>query len=164
MDGYFDIGKIVNTQGVKGDVRVIPLTDEPTRFERLNEVAVYTRNGIKTMEIEKVWYHKKFVIIKFKNIDDMTAGEKLKESIIRIPHAQGLPLEKDEYYIKDIIGIEVVTEDGEVLGHVEDILNTGANDVYVIGKLLLPAIKQCIIDIDLSTKKMTVKLLKGLLD
>ena len=166
---YFEIGKIVNTQGIKGDLRVVPMTDDPTRFELLDFVYVFTKNGIEEINIEKVWYHKKFVILKLEGIDDMTAAEKYKNSMVKIPADKALPLAEDEFYIRDIYGIAVHTEQGEDLGILEDIIQTGANDVYVVSdgkkkELLIPAIKQCIINVDVENKVMTVRLLKGLRD
>ncbi len=163
---YFEIGKIVNTQGVKGDVRVLPTTFNEKRFELLSEVELVLKNGTRTLEIEKVWYHKQFVILKLKGIDDMDAGEKLKNTIIRISAENALPLEENEYYIQDLYGMKVVTVDGEELGSLKDIIETGANDVYVVKnsdtEILIPAIKQCIINVNINEKTMTVKLLEGL--
>lgn len=168
MADYFEIGKIVNTQGVKGDVRVMPMTDDITRFELLKEVDIKSKNEIKHLTIERVWYHKQFVILKFKEIHDMTAADKLRGGIIIIPPEQALPLNEDEFYIKDLYGMVVETVDGESLGEIADVLFTGANDVYSVknkqtGKeILIPAIKQCILKVDTANKKMIVALLEGL--
>lgn len=171
MEDYFVIGKIVNTQGIKGDVRVIPATDDPTRFELLSYVYVLAGNDTEKMNIDKVWYHKQFVILKFKEINNMTEAERYKNAILKIPAEMALPLEEDEFYMRDLFSMSVYTDDGEYLGILDDIIQTGANDVYVIKDnennkkdLLIPAIKQCIIDIDIPNKKMTVKLLEGLRD
>lgn len=167
MNDYFEIGKIVNTQGIKGDVRIIPMTDDIKRFELLKEVEIYTNKWTKTLTIERVWYHKQFVIIKFKEINSMTEGETLKESLIRIPSELALPLNEDEYYSRDLYDMSVVTENGENLGVITSIINTGANDVYEITNdkketILIPAIKQCILNVNVQEKLMTVHLLEGL--
>ncbi|MFV0504349.1 MAG: ribosome maturation factor RimM [Lachnospirales bacterium] len=162
---FFEIGKIVNTQGIKGDVRVVPSTDDIKRFELLKNIKIYKENKIKELTIEKVWYHKKFVIIKFEEINNMTEAETLKDYVIRISDDEALPLEEDEYFIRDLIGIDVYASD-EKIGIIKDVLVTGANDVYVVkteGKdLLLPAIKECINNIDMNKKVMNVTIMKGL--
>ncbi|MDR1537415.1 MAG: ribosome maturation factor RimM [Clostridiales bacterium] len=173
MESYFDIGRIVNTQGIRGDVRVVPLTFDPARFEKLDVVDIFyesspgaARPPIK-LTIERVWYHKQFVVLKFKEISDMSAAEKIKNGIIKIPPEKALPLERDEYYIRDLYGMKVLNEDGSCLGVIEDVLQTGANDVYLVKapdneQILIPAIKQCILKVDLKGNAMTVSLLDGL--
>lgn len=167
MSEYFEIGRIVNTQGVKGDVRIVPSTDDIKRFEKLEEVIVTTNKNVQILTIEKVWYNKKFVIIKFKEISNMTEGEKYKNSVITIPVSQGLKLKKDEYYMRDLYGMEVF-EEGKFIGVLKDIIVTGANDVYSIIKeenqkeLLIPAIKECILNIDVEKNKMEVNIIEGL--
>lgn len=169
MTEYFEIGKIVNTQGVKGEVRIIPSTFDINRFKLL-ERAELRRNGkpeTKSLEIESVRYHKHFVIMKFKGIDDMNEGERLKGYTLIVSRENALPLEEDEFYTADLYGMEVVTDQGEFLGNISDIIETGANDVYVIelkGRkdILIPAIKQCILWVDIENKKMTVRLMEGL--
>lgn len=171
MEKNFEIGRIVNTQGLKGDVRVVPTTDDQKRFELLKSVIIEQKKGSIELNIERVSYNKKFVIIKFKEINDMTAAENLKNTIITIPPSLALPLNEDEYYIRDLYEMNVETEDGENLGVLKDIIHTGANDVYIIKNndatikdLLIPAIKQCIIKVDKTNNKMIVRLMKGLRD
>ncbi|MDR1640497.1 MAG: ribosome maturation factor RimM [Clostridiales bacterium] len=167
---HFSIGNIVNTQGIKGDVRVVPQTFDPSRFELLDEVEGFLpgKHPV-SLAIEKVWYHKGFVVLKFKGIDDMTSAERLKGMELKIPPEKALPLEEGEYYIRDIYGLKVLTDEGEDLGEIDDIIQTGANDVYVAknskGKtLMIPAIKQCVLGVDLERRVMTVKLIDGLRD
>lgn len=167
MDNYFVIGKIVNTQGIKGDMRVIPTTDDITRFELLSTVLIDRKGVITEYEVQNVRYHKQFVLLKLKGIDDMTTAETFKNSIVKINEEDAIPCEENEYYIRDLYDMQVVTTDGEKLGVINDIIFTGANDVYVIknndGKeLLVPAIKDCIVNVDVENKTMTVKLLEGL--
>lgn len=171
MEKNFEVGRIVNTQGLKGDVRIVPTTDDQKRFEILKTVTAETKKGSIELIIERVSYNKKFVIIKFKGINDMTAAEELKNTIITIPASLALPLKEDEYYVRDLYEMNVETEDGEILGILKDIIHTGANDVYIIKNndptikdLLIPAIKQCIINVDKVNNKMIVRLMKGLRD
>lgn len=167
MEQMLTIGKIVNTHGVKGEVRVLPSTDDIKRFEKLKEILVQSRTeSIK--EIETVRYHKNFVLLKFKGIDNMDDAELLKNSILKINRKDALPLQKDEYYQCDLYGLKVVTEEGRDLGKLVDILVTGSNDVYVVRNLekeiLIPAIKQCILKVDLEKGEILVHLLEGLED
>ena len=165
---YFEIGKIVNTQGIKGEVRIIPTTFDPKRFELLESVQIFIGNVTKTLSIENVRYHKQFVLVKFKEINDMNDAEKLKTAIIKIAESDALPLQEDEYYIADLYDMEVKTVSGEYLGIIIEILFTGANDVYIVKdgdkkEILIPAIKQCIKEVDIEKNEMTVMLLEGLI-
>lgn len=166
MEKYFVIGKIVNTQGIKGEMRVVPTTDDISRFQLLDYVYVDRKGNIEKFEVENTRFHKQFVLLKLKGIDDMTTAEGFKNSDVKVTEDMALPLEEDEYYISDLYSMSVITDDGEDLGTIEDIIFTGANDVYVVRKddseILIPAIKQCILKVDTENKKMTVKLLKGL--
>lgn len=167
MPDFFEIGTIVNTHGVKGEVRVVPSTFDISRFELLNEVDVRTEKGNLKIKIEHVWYHKQFVILKLKGINSIDDAAKLKLGVIIIPREAALPLNEDEYYFSDLYGMEVVTDSGEALGQISNIITTGANDVYAVCKenqkeLLIPAIKQCILNVDTNNNKMTVHLLDGL--
>ncbi len=166
MLNYFVIGKIVNTQGIKGDVRVIPTTDDINRFKKLKEVQIFKGNTIVSYEIENVRFHKQFVLLKFKGIDSINDAELLKNLEIKIPRDLAIPCDKDEYYISDLYNINVITDNGEILGTIDDIIFTGANDVYVVKKdesqILIPAIKQCILDVNIKEKTMLVHLLEGL--
>lgn len=166
-EGYFVIGDIVNTQGIKGEMRVIPCVDDVTRFELLDKVFVDKRGKITEYDVENIRYHKQFVLLKLKGIDDMTSAEMLKGSVVKITEDMAVPCEEGEYYIKDLYDMTVFTDEGEELGIIKDILFTGANDVYVIGQekgkdILIPAIKQVVLDVDVENKKMTIHLLEGL--
>lgn len=166
MSEYFTIGKIVNTQGIKGEVRVLPQTDDVTRFNKLEKVFLEIDNNLQSFTIESVRFHKQFVLLKFLGINDINDAEKFKNVLIKIHQDFAIPCEEGEYYIKDLYGIKVVKEDDQVLGTLEDIIFTGANDVYVIKNdeksILVPAIKQCILNVDIENKIMKVKLLEGL--
>ena len=168
MSEMFTVGKIVNTHGVKGEVRIIPTTEDPKRFTKLKSIYVENRKEITTYEIENVRYHKAFVLLKLKGINDMNSAELLKGSILKIDRKDSLPLKKDEYYISDLYDLEVYTEEERFLGVLTDIIATGSNDVYVIHKenrekdLLIPAIKQVVKQVKLEENKMIVHLLEGL--
>lgn len=159
----FVIGYVAGAHGIKGDIKVFPATDDITRFERLKAVSVETSSGAGDYKIEKVWYHKKFVMLKLEGICSMDDALRLKGGEVKINRELALPLSENEYFIRDLLDMDVYTEDGEGLGKITDVLITGANDVYEIeGKLYIPAIKDCILNVDVESKKMTVRLLEGL--
>ncbi len=168
MEQYFEIGKITGTHGIRGTMRVFPTTEDPSRFERLKEIIVEIRGKRETFHIQKVAFHKQFVLLTVKEITDINVAELYKNGRILIPDAMAIPLGEDEYYNRDLYGLKVVTEEGEELGEITEIFPTGSNDVYVVKKdgkgkeLLLPAIKDCIKNVDLEKGVMTVKLLEGL--
>lgn len=154
------IGRIGAPHGVRGEVRIVPLTDFPDRFEGLKQ-AYLDDNGV--VEFEQVRYHQKFIIAKFKGFDNRDAVDRIKNKLLRVERSEVPPLGEGEYYSFDIIGLNVVTEEGEQLGQVTDVLKTGSNDVYVAknedGKeTLIPALKKVVTNIDLIAGMMTVKL------
>ncbi len=167
MNKYLELGQIVNVKGLKGEVKVNSFTDDNTKFERISKVFVKQKNTLTEYEIEKVGYNKNQVIIKFKNIDTIEEAEKLRNSYIIVDREIFGELPEGVYYIADLIGLDVYTESNEYLGKVDDIFQTGSNDVYVVkdekGKeKLLPGIDEVIKKIDLKENKITVNLIKGL--
>ena len=163
-----EIGQIVNTFGVKGMVKIVPYTDDITRFDDLKEVYIIQKDKKTKYEIEEVKYHKNMVLVKLKGVDDMNTAELLKQASVQIERKDAIKLDKDTYFIVDLIGIKVVTDDGTELGCIVDIYNTGSNDIYVVkdelGKqVLLPAIAEVIKNIDMDNRLITVHLMKGLL-
>lgn len=167
MVSYLEIGQIVNTFGVNGMVKVKPFTDDITEFEYLKKIYVEGKNSKKEYQIEKVNYHKGMVMLKLKDIEKIEDAEKLRNHFITIPREDAVPLKEDEYYIVDLLESEVFTEEGTKLGILEDIFNTGSNDIYVvkneIGKqILLPAIADVIKEIDVKKKKIVVHIIEGL--
>lgn len=167
MQAYFEVGQIVNTFGIKGFVKVKPFTDEASRFEELKKVYICKKNEMQEVEIEQVSYQKDMVLLKLKGIDNLTEAEKYKGLFLKIDRKNAKKLPKDTYFIADLLGLEVYTDEGELLGKVDDIFNAGANDVYVVkddmGKqILLPGIKDVLKEIDLENEKIIVHLLKGL--
>ena len=165
---YFEVGQIVNTFGIKGQVKVKPFTDDLERFEELKNVLVEKGKELIEMQIEEVKYQQTVVLLKLKGIEDMNMAEKLKGCYLKIKREDARKLPNDIYFIADLIGLNVYTEDGILLGKVDDIYNNKSNDIYVIkdelGKqILLPAIKNVIKHIDIENEKITVHLLNGLI-
>lgn len=165
----FQVGAVTSTHGLRGEVKVFPTTDDPGRYKKLKEVLVDTGKGQETRKIERVRFFKQMVIVKFEGLDDINEVERYKGARLYVKREQALKLREDEYYFADLVGLCVQTEDGEALGALKDILQTGANDVYVIGRgkkkdLLVPAIKDCIKKVDVESGTMTVHLLPGLLE
>ena len=168
MQKKLEIGQIVNTHGIKGEIKVTPFTNDITRFDDLKEVYVKSKKESKLYKVEGVRYHKNMVLLKLESIDNPEDAEKLKNSYLEIDRKDAVPLEEGTYFIADLIGLEVYTDDGKLLGKVDDIYNTGANDIYVIkdelGKqVLLPGIKDVIKNVDLEGGKITVHLIPGLI-
>ena len=168
MTDYFSIGEIVNVHGIRGEIKILPATDDPGRFELLKEFEVFFKDCTKKYEVEHIRLQKSVVFAKLAGVDDRTAADRLKGGVIKVTRSNALPLDDDEYYQSDLLDMDVVTGDGEYLGQITQIIETGANDVYVVkpkenGKnLLIPAIKECILSVSVADKKMTVSLLKGL--
>ncbi|MGN1301956.1 MAG: ribosome maturation factor RimM [Clostridia bacterium] len=168
MDKYFEIGQIVNTNGLKGIVKVKPFTDNIKEFEAFESIYVQKKAELIEFKIESVRYSKNMVLLKLKGIDDIDAAEALRNLYIKVRREQLPKLQENSYYIVDLLECEVVTVDGEILGKMDDVFNTGSNDVYVVkneeGKqILLPAIKEVIKNVDIPNRKITVKLMEGLI-
>ncbi|MBO6232665.1 MAG: ribosome maturation factor RimM [Clostridia bacterium] len=164
---YLEVGQIVNTFGIKGQVKVVPFTDDVERFEELKKVYIVNKKLHKEVEIENVKYHKNMVLLKFKGLEKIEDVEIYKNCYLEIDRKDGKPLEEGVYYIVDLIGLDVYSDEGTHLGKVDDIYNTGSNDIYVVkdelGKqILLPGIDDVIKDVDLDNKKITVHLIEGL--
>ena len=168
MEDLLKVGAITTTHGVRGEVKVYPTTDEPERFLELDYVLLDTGKELKRYDISNVKLFKNLVILKFDGVDNINDIEKYKGKELWIPREEGRELGEDEYYIADLLGMKVFLEDGTEFGTLKDVMETGANDVYVIdsrehGEVLLPAIKECILDVDLDENTMTVHLMKGLI-
>ena len=168
MEDLLKVGVITTTHGVRGEVKVFPTTDEAERFLELDYVLLDTGRELRKLEIQNVKFFKNLVILKFKGVDNINDIEKYKGRDLWIPREEGQELEEDEYYIADLLGMSVVLEDGQEFGTLKDVMETGANDVYIIdsaehGEVLLPAIKECILDVDLEKNVMTIHLMKGLI-
>lgn len=168
MQEFLEIGQIVNTFGIKGMVKIKPFTDDITRFDDLKKVYVETNRSKKIYEIEEVKYYKDMVLIKFKGIDKVEDAELLRNSYLKVDRKDEPELEEGTYYIVDLIGLDVYSDEGNLLGRLDDIFNNGSSDIYVVkdelGKqLLLPAISDVIKEINLEEKRIVVHILKGLI-
>ncbi len=169
METMLRVGVISSTHGVRGEVKVYPTTDDPERFLDLEEVILDAGREEIPLKIERVKFFKNMVILKFEGYDNINDIEKYKGRDLYITRDQAVELEEDEYFIADLIGMSVLTEEGEPLGILADVMPTGANDVYVVrredGKeLLIPAVKECILDVDVENQMMKIHVMDGLLD
>ncbi|MGB9779276.1 ribosome maturation factor RimM [Caldanaerobacter sp.] len=168
MTRYYNVGKVTSPHGIKGEVKVYPLTNVPERFYELPYVWVFHEQDLQIKyEIENVKITPKgMVLLKLKGVDTRNDAEKLKGVFLKVDEENALRLEENEYFIADLIGIKVYTEEGELLGTLKEVLQTGANDVYVVKarerEILLPAIKEVIKKVDVEGKVMIVRLLEGL--
>ena len=168
MEDLLKVGVITTTHGVRGEVKVFPTTDEAERFLELEYVLLDTGRELRRLEISRVKFFKNLAILKFKDVDNINDIEKYKGCSLWIPREEGQELGENEYYIADLLGMNVILEDGTKFGTLKNVMETGANDVYVIesmehGEVLLPAIHECILDVNLETNTMTVHLMKGLI-
>ena len=167
MEQFLQVGVISSTHGIRGEVKVFPTTDDPMRFKNLKKVFLDTGRERLELEVQSVRFFKQFAIVKFKGIDNINDIEKYKGKGIFVPREDAVPLDEDEYYIADLIGMEVFTEDGH-FGVVKDVMETGANEVYIVesdehGEVLIPAIRQCVLDVNVEEKKMKIRLMDGLI-
>ena len=157
MEDLLQVGIITSTHGVRGEVKVYPTTDDPRRFRRLKEVVLDTGKEKMNLEIEGVKFFKQFVILKFKGLDLLVSRE------------NAIPLGEDEHFIVDLIGCNVVDEEKNYIGELVDVMETGANGVYVVKtpegrEVLFPVIEQCVLNKDIENKTITVHVMKGLMD
>ena len=169
MEQLLRVGVISTTHGVRGEVKVYPTTDDVNRFKKLEKVVLDTGREYIDLEISGVKFFKNLVILKFKGIDNINDIEKYKGKDLLVHREDAVALEENENYVADLIDLKVVTDDGKVLGYLTEVMETGANDVYVVEtadgqELLLPAIRDCILDVDLDEEVMTVHILPGLFD
>lgn len=169
MEQFLRVGVISSTHGIRGEVKVYPTTDDPERFLDLDEVILDTGREHKILEIEGVKFFKNQVILKFKGYDNINDIEKYLKKDLLVDREHAVELGENENFIADLIDMEVVTDEGKVLGTLTDVIETGANDVYAVktpeGKeILFPAIRDCILDVNVDEKRMTVHVMEGLLD
>lgn len=166
MKEYIKVGKIVNTHGVKGCLKCIPLTDDMERFDELKYV--YTEKDNKKRKINNVWYRKGLVYLELEDINDMDAAESLRNTFISIYDDQLRELPEGSYYLFDLEGMEVYSDLGEYIGKISEIYQTGANDVYeVVDKnksYLIPAVKDVVKEVSVKEKKMVIHVIEGLLE
>ena len=180
MEDYFRIGVITQTHGVRGEVKVFPTTDDKERFKKLKKCYIHTDKEDIEVEKSSCKFFKNLVILSFKGFDNINDIEKYKGCDLIIDRKDAVPLAEDEFYISDAIGAEAYLEDGARLGTVKDVIKTGANDVFVItienkaiidsadnkdnNEVLVPIIKEFVPEMDIDNKRITVRLMKGMLD
>ena len=168
MEQRLQVGVITATHGLKGEVKVFPTTDDPNRFRRLKEVILDTGKEERVLKIEGVKFFKQMVILKFQGLDDINGVERLRRGALYETRENAVRLKRNEYFIADLIGMQVENEDGSGLGILQDVISTGANDVYDVRladgrQLLIPAIRECILEVNVEEGWMRVHLLDGLL-
>ncbi len=176
MIDYFQVGVVVKAHGLKGEVNVFPTTDDPQRFKKLKKVYLDTgREGRKELTVERVRFGNKFVIVKFKEYNDINEVERFRQKALLIPREDAIALEPGEYYLGDLEGMTIVDEDGNELGTLVQVIQTGANDVYEMKRLdtssdgdddtvMIPGIAECVKNIDIEKKVMTIHVMDGLFD
>jgi len=167
MESLLEVGQIVNTYGIKGFVKVNPLVDNNNQFKSLKTLYIQVKNNIKELQVEEVKFSKNQVLLKFKGIETIEQAEELRNYYLQAKRSD-IKLEKGAYFIVDLVGLEVYTEEGEILGTLKEVLQPGANDVYVVEneakqEILLPVIPDVVKQVDIEGKKVIVKLLEGLI-
>jgi 16S rRNA processing protein RimM len=162
---YLVVGKIVAPWGVRGEVKVAIETGFPERFKQLKRV--YLGEKATPFVLEGSRLHKRHALLKLEGCDDRNAAEKLRGQLVQIPVEEAMPLGEDEYYVYQVVGLDVWTTEGEHLGRVSEILFTGANDVYIVkgegGEILIPAVEDVVLEVDLASGRLTVELMEGLI-
>lgn len=169
MTDRLKVGVVTSVHGIKGEVKVFPTTDDSRRFKKLKKVYLDTGKEMLPLEIEGVKFFKQMVILKFKGYENPDDVMKFRQKELWIDRKDAVRLSKDEYFIADLIDMEVCDEEGKLIGTLKDVISTGANDVYAVEtpegrEVLFPAIRQCVLDVDTEARKMTVHVMEGLLD
>ena len=169
MEDLLQVGVITWTHGLKGEVKVFPTTDDKERFLDLEEVLLDTGDELLELKVEYCKFFKKFVFVKFEGLDDINEVQKYKRCPLLVTRDNAVELEEDEYFVADLLGLTIVDDSGVTIGKLENVIETGANDVYEVltedgGRILLPAIKECILDVDMEEGIILVHLMKGLAD
>lgn len=169
MEDLFQVGIITGTHGLKGEVKVFPTTDDKQRFLDLEDVLLDTGKEMLELKVEYCKFFKKFVFVKFEGLDNINDVEQYKRCPLLVTRENAVELEEDEYYVADLLGLTIVDDSGVTIGKLENVIATGANDVYEVltedgGRILLPAIKECILDVDMEEGVILVHLMKGLAD
>ena len=169
FEDYLQVGVITTTHGIRGEVKVYPTTDDIKRFSKLKEVVMQSKRESITLEIEGVKYFKNMVILKFKNYDSIEAIEKYKQCPLLVSRENAVKLKRNEFFVADLQGLKVIDDSETLFGTLRDVMETGANDVYIIdtvdgNEVLIPAIKECVLDIDMQNRIMKIHIMDGLLD
>jgi len=167
-DEFITIGKVVSTQGNKGEVNILPLTDSNDRFKNLVTVFLRNNNSQTTLNIEKIRIKENTVILKLKDIESIEEAKIIVGSFLEVERKNAVKLPKDTYFIFEIIGLEVYTENNIFLGKVENVISTGSNDVYIVkgkdkNELFIPAIREVVKNVNLENKRITINMVDGLI-
>ena len=167
MEDLLQVGIITGTHGLKGEVKVFPTTNDKERFLDLEDVLLDTGKELLELKVEYCKFFKKFVFVKFEGLDDINEVEQYKRCPLLVTRENAVELEEDEYFVADLLGMTIVDDSGVTIGKLENVIETGANDVYEVltedgGRILLPAIKECILDVDMDEGIILVHLMKGL--
>ncbi len=168
-EAYLTIGKVVSTHGLHGEVKVYPLLDDPDRFSSFSHAVTEDGQGKRIdRKIERVRFFKNLVIVKLSGVDSIEEAQKLRQGALLLPREEVTELNEDQYFEADLLGMEVVSDEGEKLGILREIIHTGANDVYTVrmedGRdVLLPAIRSCILKVEVKEQRMMVHVMEGLL-
>ncbi len=171
MTDRFQIGVIASTHGLSGEVNVFPTTEDPSRFKKLKKVTLHTQRGEELeLDVVSARFFKKFVIVKFKQFNNINDVEKFRGCELTIDRKDAIKLSPGEYYCADLIGLSIVDEEENELGTLNEIIQTGANDVYEMKRkdsedmVYIPAIKDCIKNIDIENRRIVIHVMDGLLD
>lgn len=169
MEDLLQVGIITGTHGLKGEVKVFPTTNDKERFLDLEDVLLDTGKELLELKVEYCKFFKKFVFVKFEGLDDINEVEQYKRCPLLVTRENAVELGEDEYFVADLLGMTIVDDSGVTIGKLENVIETGANDVYEVltedgGRILLPAIKECILDVDMDEGIILVHLMKGLAD
>lgn len=167
MDDLLQIGIITSTHGIRGEVKVFPTTDDNARFKNLKECYLEYKNEQLPVKVQRVKFFKNMVIVKFQGIDNINDVEIYKNCRLLVDREHAVALEEDEFFMADLVGLKVEKEDGTPLGILTEIIPTGSNDVYVVRneenkEWLFPALKECILQVDIDNEKMVVRFMKGM--
>ena len=168
MEDFFQVGIITAPHGVRGEVKVYPTTDDVRRFKRLKEIILDTGRERLVLEIEGVKFVKQLAVLKFKGYDNIDDVQKFRQKSLYVSRENAVRLGRDEYYIADLMGLKVFNEEEQEIGVLREVIETGANDVYAIDlsdgrELLLPAIRQCVLEVDVAAGFIRIHILDGLL-
>lgn len=169
MEDLLQVGVLSSTHGVRGEMKIFPTTDDVKRFKKNKEYILETPKGNLDVKVESVKFFKQFVILKFEGIDTLDDILPYKGCRLLVNREHAVKCAKDEYFIADLIGLKVEDEEGNEIGTLTDVMQTGANDVYVIenkeGKeYLFPAIKECVLNVDIKAGKVIVHVMPGLME
>jgi 16S rRNA processing protein RimM len=169
MEDLLQVGILSSTHGVRGEMKVFPTTDDVNRFKKKKDYILETKQGNLPVKVTGVKFFKQFVILKFEGYDSLDDIAPYKGCRLLVDRENAVKCEKDEYFIADLIGLLVVADTGETVGTLTDVIQTGANDVYAVeaedGKeVLLPAIRECVLAVDMDERRMTVHLMPGLME